>query len=516
MEYILILLLLVSESKNRMVKLFPLLMLIFFIVGCGKDDPDPTPEVSIEVSPDSLVLSNDASTQTLTITANSEWGVSSAETWCTVSPSGGIAGTSTLTVKVKANEENETRTAILIFKSGSFRKEYIVNQNFIIKEVNFNDAAFKAYCKQNFDTNKDGVVGIEEAVVVKEIIVEGLGIASLAGIESFISLQTLNCSNNSIKEINLLGLKNLVSLDCSGNQLSEIDIHINISLIQFDCTGNPSLTTIHVWTRFSPNSSFLKPDGANYVEPEIPTPAGYELVWQDEFNDSRTSNGKAVLSNSSEWWYETGNGGWGNNELENYIPAISGTDTCAKIDDGTLKIIARKSGSEVLSVRMNTSRSWTYGYFEARLKLPVGKGTWSAFWMMPKNYTSWPGDGEIDIMEEVGYRPNWVSTTIHCTAYSTLNGQQKTAETYVSTAQTEFHVYAVEWTSDFIKGYVDGKIFYEFDNDHKGKKETWPFDNPFYLKLNLAWGGNWGGAQGVDESALPSNYEIDYIRVFQK
>jgi len=502
--------------QGLMTKVFPYFLIFMVLFGCNKETPEPTPVVSIEISSEKLDVTYEASVQTLSVTTNCDWGVASSESWCTVSPSGGISGTTTLQVKIASNEGKESRTAILTFKSGSYKKEITVTQNFLLKEVGFTDNAFKAYCKQNFDTNSDGIVSLEEAALVTTINVQGLGISSMDGIESFTSLQTLNCSNNSISKLELSTLKKLVSLDCSKNQISELDIHSNTDLETFNCTSNPSLTTIHVWTGFTPTSSFQKPDGASYVEPEIPTPAGYELVWQDEFNDSRDANGKAALPNSAEWWYETGNGGWGNNELENYIPAISGTDTCAKISDGTLKIIAQKSGSEVLSVRMNTSESWTYGYFEARLKLPVGKGTWPAFWMMPKNFTSWPGDGEIDIMEEVGYRPNWVSTTIHCTAYSTLNGQQKSAETYVSTAQTKFHVYAVEWTSDYIKGYVDGKLFYEFDNDHKGNNDTWPFNNPFYLKLNLAWGGNWGGAQGVDESVLPATYEIDYIRVFQK
>ena len=170
----------------------------------------------------------------------------------------------------------------------------------------------------------------------------------------------------------------------------------------------------------------------------------------------------------------------------------------------------------MLSTRMNTSQSWTYGYFEARLKLPVGKGTWPAFWMMPKNFTAWPDDGEIDIMEEVGYRPNYVSSSVHTKAYYHSIGTQKTAERLVATAQSEFHVYAVEWTADFVKGYIDGEKYFEFLNDHMNSKNTWPFNTPFYLKLNLAWGGNWGGAQGVDESALPTTYEIDYVRVFQK
>ena len=242
---------------------------------------------------------------------------------------------------------------------------------------------------------------------------------------------------------------------------------------------------------------------ANYV------PEGYKLVWQDEFYASR-------LPDTKNWWYETGAGGWGNNEMQNYISGTAGQDTCALISGGTLKIIAKKRGSEVISIRMNTIESWTYGYFEARLKLPTGKGTWPAFWMMPKNFKAWPDDGEIDIMEEVGYRPNWISSAIHCKAYYHSIGTQKTAERFISTAQTDFHIYAVEWTEDYIYGYVDGVHYFTFANDKKGNKDTWPFNAPFYLKLNLAWGGNWGGAQGVDESVLPATYEIDYVRVYQK
>lgn len=248
----------------------------------------------------------------------------------------------------------------------------------------------------------------------------------------------------------------------------------------------------------------------NYV------PEGYTLVWQDEFNDTRLTDGKPALPKTSAWWYETGNSGWGNHEIQNYVAGFSGTDTCSIVSDGTLKIILQKRGNEVLSVRMNSIQSWKYGYFEARLKLPKGKGTWPAFWMMPKNYTAWPDDGEIDIMEEVGYDPNVILSTIHCKAYNHSIGTQKSGTMKVPTAQTEFHIYAVEWTEDFIKGYVDGKCYFTFNNDKKGNKDTWPFNAPFYLKLNLAWGGDWGGAQGIDESALPATYEIDYVRVFQK
>lgn len=238
-------------------------------------------------------------------------------------------------------------------------------------------------------------------------------------------------------------------------------------------------------------------------------PKGYKLVWQDEFN-------KTGMPDVDQWYYETGGHGWGNNEIQRYIDGVSGTDTCAFVSDGTLKIVAKKVGDEVLSARMNTFGSWTYGYFEASLKLPVGKGTWPAFWMMPKGFNNWPADGEIDIMEEVGYRPNWTSSAVHCNAYNHTIGTQKTGEQFILTAQSEFHIYALEWTEDYVKGYVDGKCHFVFENDKEGNSDTWPFDKAFLLKLNLAWGGNWGGAEGVDEHFLPATYEIDYVRVYQK
>lgn len=243
-------------------------------------------------------------------------------------------------------------------------------------------------------------------------------------------------------------------------------------------------------------------------DPNINTPAGYKLVWNDEFDKGTEP--------SSDWSYETGAGGWGNNELQNYVAGYKASEQLAIVKDGVLSIIAKKIESTVYSIRMNTNESWKYGYFEARLKLPSGKGTWPAFWMMPKNFTLWPADGEIDIMEEVGYRPNYVSSAIHCTAYNHSIGSEKTKEKLLSTSQNEFHIYALEWTEDYIRTYVDGIELFYFENDKQGNKNTWPFNAPFYIKLNLAWGGNWGGAQGVDESVLPATYQIDYVRVFQK
>lgn len=244
------------------------------------------------------------------------------------------------------------------------------------------------------------------------------------------------------------------------------------------------------------------------VDDSITVPAGHKLVWHDEFNEGTEP--------SSDWYYETGGGGWGNNEQQTYVKCYAPSgEQLATVADGKLTIKLAKIDGTVYSIRMNTNQSWTYGYFEARLKLPKGKGTWPAFWMMPKNYTSWPDDGEIDIMEEVGYNPNYVSSSIHCKAYYHSINTQKTAERYLAGAQDDFHVYACEWTKDYIRTFVDGEELFYFANDGKNDYTTWPFKNPFYLKLNLAWGGDWGGAMGLDESCLPATYEIDYVRIFQ-
>jgi hypothetical protein len=245
-------------------------------------------------------------------------------------------------------------------------------------------------------------------------------------------------------------------------------------------------------------------------------PEGYNLVWSEEFNAERHSDGKPALPDTKKWWYENLPKGAVNNELQTYVGGFRGNDTVTAIYDGTLKIIALKSGNDVISARINTIEAWTYGYFEARLRVPGGRGTWPAFWMMPKNFENWPLDGEIDIMEYVGYDPNVVHSSVHTQSYNHTIGTQKTASKKIQNAETQFHVYAVEWTPEYIKGFVDGEEYFRFDNDGTGNKNTWPFNAPFYLKLNLAWGGDWGGAKGIDETALPATYEIDYVRVYKK
>ncbi len=249
-------------------------------------------------------------------------------------------------------------------------------------------------------------------------------------------------------------------------------------------------------------------------EGEIVVPEGYRLVWQDEFNDP-----SLIMPDGNKWWYETAEPGWVNNELQTYVPGRRNDIITAEVSDGTLKIRVIKEGDRIYSARVNTREAWTYGYFEARLKLPEGKGTWPAFWMMPKSGGSWPKCGEIDIMEHVGCVPTEVSSSIHCMAYYHAINTQKTAARKIATVMDEFHTYALEWTSEYIKTYVDGVLLFHYNPDDypKGRNgDTWPFDKAFQLKLNLAWGGDWGGMYGVDESCLPATYEIDYVRVFQK
>ncbi len=244
------------------------------------------------------------------------------------------------------------------------------------------------------------------------------------------------------------------------------------------------------------------------VDPTIVVPEGYHLVWHDEFDYEG-------LPNATDWKYQTGSGGWGNNELQDYVAGSYNGENIADVKDGILKIYAKKIDGKVRSCRLNTRKGWTYGWIEASLRLPKGRGTWPAFWMMPSNFTVWPGDGELDIMEEVGYNASYCSATIHCNKYNNGGTNIEHAERYISTAQSEFHVYAMEWDVEKITFYQDGKSILTYKNNKKGY-DYWPFDNPFYVILNLAWGGSWGGAQGVDETCLPCALEVDYVRVFQK
>ena len=264
--------------------------------------------------------------------------------------------------------------------------------------------------------------------------------------------------------------------------------------------------TLEVPVRQGLNEEDLPPDPGDIVVPE-----GYHLVWHDEFEEGTTLN-------PSDWTHEVKASGWVNNELQNYVNhQTSSGNVVTEIKDGSLHIHCFKEGGKIYSGRVyaHVKTGWKYGYIEGRIKLPKGKGTWPAFWMMPVNYTGWPDSGEIDIMEEVGYHPNYVSSSLHANAHVHTNNTQVTKEVYCAGAEGEYHVYAIEWTAEKITTFVDGKVLLTYANRGLGH-DDWPYDAPFYVILNLAWGGDWGGSQGVDESALPVTMSVDYVRVFQK
>lgn len=237
-----------------------------------------------------------------------------------------------------------------------------------------------------------------------------------------------------------------------------------------------------------------------------------QLVWQDEFN----YNG---LPDATKWNYDVGTGdwGWGNNELQYYTKDSLGN---ARVGDGVLTIELKKQAIEdkkYSSARLVTKGKgdWIYGRIDVRAKLPKGLGTWPAIWMLGSaSPLQWPDDGEIDIMEHVGYNPGIVHATVHTKSFNHIIGNQKTNTIAVPDFDTQFHVYSVIWNRDSVNILIDNKSYYSFTNRGTGK-DAWPFDAPMHLLLNLAFGGNWGGKEGINEAILPAKMEIDYVRVFQ-
>ena len=255
---------------------------------------------------------------------------------------------------------------------------------------------------------------------------------------------------------------------------------------------------------------------------DTPTPKivinSLDLVWSDEFDVEG-------LPSVRKWSYVEGNGcpdlcGWGNNELQYYRKGILKN---SRVENGTLIIEAFKEdyeGLEYTSSKLITKGygDWKYGRLEIRAKLPSGVGTWPAIWMMPTDesiYGGWPRCGEIDIMEHVGYNPDSIFGTIHTESYNHVQGTQKGGAVEIKTSESDFHEYSIDWNEDRIQWFVDNKKYFEFKNDKKSFKE-WPFDQSFYLILNLAVGGNWGGAKGVHEDIWPQRMVVDYVRVYQR
>jgi len=242
----------------------------------------------------------------------------------------------------------------------------------------------------------------------------------------------------------------------------------------------------------------------------------FRLVWADEFD-------YVGLPDSTHWSYDVGGHGWGNGELQYYTDNRAEN---ARVEEGHLTIEAHREtfgGKTYTSARLVTKgkADFTYGRFEARARLPSGRGTWPAIWMLPtgNSYGDWPDSGEIDIVEHVGFDPDVVHSTVHTRAYYHSIGTQRGRHVDLPTARSEFHTYAIEWTPEEIRGYVDDNHYFTFANerptDPAADFRQWPFDEPFHLILNVAIGGAWGGQKGVDPDIFPTRLVVDYVRVYE-
>ncbi len=300
--------------------------------------------------------------------------------------------------------------------------------------------------------------------------------------------------------------QDFVTVQAQGTTSQKGTLAVTVSANPYTISRTATVTLMSGVARKNITVSQAAAEKAAYNAPE-----GYQLVWHDEFDTGSELN-------ANDWTHEVKNSGWVNHELQNYVNHRTPEgNQVTEIRGGHLRITALKENGKVYSGRVyaKVKEGWTYGYIEASIKLPKGKGTWPAFWMMPVNFRSWPADGEIDIMEEVGVNPNYVSSSLHANAHVHTNNTQVTHEMHLAGAEDDFHTYAIEWTPKNITTYVDGKVQLSYDNRGLGR-DDWPYDDPFYVILNLAWGGDWGGMRGVDESALPCTMEVDYVRVFQK
>ena len=447
-----------------------MLFLTVALWGCGgsSDSQEPTPAgITISVSPESVALPAAGGSTTVTVTTTGkEWGAYADESFVSVSTQNSTSSTGTLTVKAEANPGKEARTATVTVMSGAARKTISVVQ------------------------------GVKLQLTTDQVYSMGRGETLQVGVITSSTSWTATTDASWIKAER--------SANAAANthgQVLDITTQPNTGL-----TSRTAKVTVTDGTETA--EVVVRQESGEQAE--IKAPEGYKLVWNDEFDKGTTLG--------SDWTHEVKDWKWVNNELQYYRNGEADGRRVTELVDGKLNIHCFKgSDGRVYSGRVyaKANEGWKYGYIEARIMLPKGKGTWPAFWMMPVNFRSWPADGEIDIMEEVGANANYVSSSLHANAHVHSNNTQVTHEMYCEGAEDEFHVYAIRWTHENITTYVDGKVQLSYDNRGLGR-DDWPYDDPFYVILNLAWGGDWGGYRGIDESALPATMKIDYVRVFQK
>lgn len=237
----------------------------------------------------------------------------------------------------------------------------------------------------------------------------------------------------------------------------------------------------------------------------------YSLVWEDSFETTGRPD-------QSKWSYDIGHGkrGWGNEESQFY----TNKDENCRVEDGRLIITAIQNvDTSCTSARIHSygKASWKYGRFEIRAKLPGGKGTWPAIWMLSdgiREGVPWPLCGEIDIMEHVGRDPEKIHFSLHTADYNHRKDTQITSTKKISGILEGFHTYRMDWDEEGFQYFVDDEPMCTFCKEGKTRIEEWPFDQPFHLILNLAIGGHWGGE--VDDAVFPAVMEVEFVRVYKK
>jgi beta-glucanase (GH16 family) len=250
----------------------------------------------------------------------------------------------------------------------------------------------------------------------------------------------------------------------------------------------------------------------------------WKLVWSDEFD-------KSGAPDPEKWGYEEGF--VRNNEAQYYTRDRREN---ARVENGMLVLEARKEHLELpapsaqgkkkgggqahkeikytsASLTTRGKASWTYGRIEVRAKLPTGRGTWPAIWMLGTG-GGWPACGEIDIMENVGFDPDVIHANVHTKKYNHMMRTNKGSKLTVPKPFADFHVYAIQWYPDHIDFFVDKARYFTFKNEGTGP-DAWPYDKPEYLILNIAIGGAWGGQKGIDDRIFPQKMYVDYVRVYQ-
>ena len=256
--------------------------------------------------------------------------------------------------------------------------------------------------------------------------------------------------------------------------------------------------------------------------------ADWNLVWSDEFDTDGAPD-------ATKWTYEEG---FIRNQEAQYYTRDRREN--ARVENGHLVVEARKERlanarhdpdapeqrwqrsrefAEYTSASVTTKglADWTYGKIEVRARLPKGRGVWPAIWMPGTNISQvgWPACGELDIMEYVGHDPGTIHFNVHTRGYNHAIGKGRGSKIPLPDAAADWHVYTLEWTKDRLVFLLDGKPGFTLENDGTGV-ESWPFDAPQYLILNLAIGGSWGAEQGIDDSIFPQQFLVDYVRIYKQ